>query len=440
MLEYRNNVYNGVPAKGHSLYVMAFNDFNPRINNLFRISLGTGYTLNTSKKTIPGFVLDLYDLPNRMPGVELRQIDLDGVSTQRAAFPFDIEKYHRLWATNFSDDAGSKVFQKLDTFWPFALDNKLKFSEQTYTIPSIKFSPLISEDGTNQQSSAENVIYKAAVIPMFPLMFVTSVSNHFTYGPVFMESFSIDLNGFNSLKEVEISCRFAGGKSFISPADIPILEPNRAVPKVIKNGDLEPEEILDYRNYRVASLQDCLVSTTIFDAPSSFKALKTLLFNKAKVTAPTVKTKDQKNIVISTKTVASKVIAMSLTINQGVELRFTTPVAEGIYLGDLVGPKYAALKTRTVTGSISIYRAKTSNFLDVYPESPLTMYFGNNFLFHFRNVDWGNPSFSLSPEGGEIHTWSFSARIPQGAGFWGNTLGGPVSEIDLDHAEILRLQ
>jgi hypothetical protein len=270
MLEYRNNVYNGVPAKGHSLYVMAFNDFNPRINNLFRISLGTGYTLNTSKKTIPGFVLDLYDLPNRMPGVELRQIDLDGVSTQRAAFPFDIEKYHRLWATNFSDDAGSKVFQKLDTFWPFALDNKLKFSEQTYTIPSIKFSPLISEDGANQQSSAENVIYKAAVIPMFPLMFVTSVSNHFTYGPVFMESFSIDLNGFNSLKEVEISCRFAGGKSFISPADIPILEPNRAVPKVIKNGDLQPEEILDYRNYRVASLQDCLVSTTIFDAPSSF--------------------------------------------------------------------------------------------------------------------------------------------------------------------------
>jgi hypothetical protein len=323
---------------------------------------------------------------------------------------------------------------------PFALDNKLKFSEQTYTIPSIKFSPLISEDGANQQSSAENVIYKAAVIPMFPLMFVTSVSNHFTYGPVFMESFSIDLNGFNSLKEVEISCRFAGGKSFISPADIPILEPNRAVPKVIKNGDLQPEEILDYRNYRVASLQDCLVSTTIFDAPSSFKALKTLLFNKAKVEAPTAKTKDQKNIVISTKTVSSKVIAMSLTINQGVELRFTTPVAEGIYLGDLVGPKYAALKTRTVTGSISIYRAKTSNFLDVYPESPLTMYFGNNFLFHFRNVDWGNPSFSLSPEGGEIHTWSFSARIPQNAGFWGNTLGGPVSEIDLDHAEILRLQ
>jgi hypothetical protein len=120
-------------------------------------------------------------------------------------------------------------------------------------------------------------------------------------------------------------------------------------------------------------------------------------------------------------------------------LRFTTPVAEGIYLGDLVGPKYAALRSRTVTGTISIYRAKTANFLDVYPESPLTMYFGNNFLFHFRNVDWGNPSFSLSPEGGEIHTWSFTARIPQGSGFWGNTKGGPVSEIDLDHAEILRL-
>ena len=65
-----------------------------------------------------------------------------------------------------------------------------------------------------------------------------------------MDSFTIDLNGFNSFKEVEISCRFVGGKSFISPPDVPILEPNRAVPKSVKNGDNEPEEILDYRNYR----------------------------------------------------------------------------------------------------------------------------------------------------------------------------------------------
>ncbi len=97
------------------------------------------------------------------------------------------------------------------------------------------------------------------------------------------------------------------------------------------------------------------------------------------------------------------------------------------------------MKDRTVTGSISIYRAKAADFLDVYPESPLTLYFGNNFLFHFRSVDWGNPQFALAPDKGEIHTWTFTARIPQGAGFWGNSSGGPVSEIDLDHRDILRL-
>ena len=82
MLEYKNNFYNGVPAKGHSIYVTAFNDHAPSINNLFMMSLGSGYTLNTSKKTIPAFVLDLYDLPNRMP-VELRQIDQIGRASCR---------------------------------------------------------------------------------------------------------------------------------------------------------------------------------------------------------------------------------------------------------------------------------------------------------------------------------------------------------------------
>ena len=438
MLEYRNNFYNGVPAKGHSIYVTAFNDHAPSINNLFRMSLGSGYTLNTSKKTIPAFVLDLYDLPNRMP-VELRQIDLDGVTTQRATFPFDTTKYHRLWANNLSDDAGSGVFSKLPTFWPFAIDNKLSFEKQVYTISGLAFHPLISENGANQQASAENVIYKSAIIPMFPLMIVSSVSNHFTYGPVFLQNFSINVNGFNSLSEVMINTDFTGGKSFISPPDIPILEPNRAIPKTAQFTGDEPEEILDFRNYRVASLQDCLVSTTIFDAPTTLSAFKKLLFQKAKVSAPTTKTQNQKNMVITAKDNTHKIIGMSLKISQNIEFGFTTPYAEGQYLGDLVGPKYASLRDRTVTGSISIYRAKAADFLDIYPESPLTLYFGNNFLFHFRNVDWGNPQFALAPDKGEIHTWSFTARIPQGAGFWGNTSGGPVSEIDLDHRDILRL-
>lgn len=438
MLEYRNNIYNGVPAKGHSIYVTAFNDHAPSINNLFMMSLGSGYTLNTSKKTIPAFVLDLYNLPNKMP-VELRQIDLDGVTTQRATLPFDTTKYHRLWANNLSDDAGSAVFSKLPTFWPFAIDNKLSFEKQVYTINGLAFHPLISENGANQQASAENVIYKSAIIPMFPLMVVSSVSNHFTYGPVFLQNFSINVNGFNSLSEVMINTDFTGGKSFISPPDIPILEPNRAIPKVAKFTGDEPEQILDFRNYRVASLQDCLMSTTIFNAPTTLSAFKKLLFQKAKVTAPTTKTQNQKNMVITAKDNTHKIIGMSLKISQNIEFGFTTPYAEGQYLGDLVGPKYASLRDRTVTGSISIYRAKAADFLDIYPESPLTLYFGNNFLFHFRNVDWGNPQFALAPDKGEIHTWSFTVRIPQGAGFWGNTSGGPVSEIDLDHRDILRL-
>ena len=67
------------------------------------------------------------------------------------------------------------------------------------------------------------------------------------------------------------------------------------------------------------------------------------------------------------------------------------------------------------------------------------MYFGGNYLFHMRDVDWSNPLHSMSPNGGRFHTWNFTARISQGTGFWGGNKTA-VSEFDIDYRSVLDLQ
>jgi hypothetical protein len=66
------------------------------------------------------------------------------------------------------------------------------------------------------------------------------------------------------------------------------------------------------------------------------------------------------------------------------------------------------------------------------------MYFGGNFLFHMRDVDWSNPIYSMTPAGSRIHTWSFNARISQDTGFWGGNKVA-VSEFDIDYRSVLNL-
>ena len=436
MLNYEQTVINGVPTKGHNIFVVALNDLNQEIYRDLYNSLGSGFAFNLNKYRIPGFVWDMYSMVRKLP-ISLRTVELDNNNFSRHTIEYDENLYKRIWTTGFDDDPGGNLFQPLNSYYPMALDNSLSFEKQQYKISNFTFNVLVSDNGENEHEPAENTIYKAAIVPLFPLFFASSNTAHLTYGPVFMESFSINVEGRNGLSDVDIKCSFSGGKTLISPESIPIVKPDiEADPKTIEFDGFTPYEIQDYKNYRTANLSDCLVS---FFEPEKRKhsELKQELFNNINVNQS--KDTSKTNYVFTSKTNTNKIVSMSLNVNQSISLTHTNPILDDGNYTDVVGPKFAALQNRSVTGSITIFNAKLDDYLDKYPTSSLTMYFGGNFLFHMRDVDWSNPMVSMTTSGSRYHTWNFTARLSQDTGFWGGSKTA-ISEFDIDYRSVLDLQ
>lgn len=435
MLNYEQTVINGVPTKGHNIYVIALNDLNNEIYRDLYNSLGSGFSFNLNKYRIPGFVWDMYSMVQKLP-ISTRTVELDNFYLTRHTVEYDENYFKKLWVSGFEDNPGDQLFKPIKTYYPMAVDNTLSFEKQQYKISNLNFSPLVSEDGTNEQQSAEDVIYKAAIIPLFPLFFVSSNTSHLSYGPVFMDSLSLSASGMNGLGDVEIKCSFTGGKTLISPETVPITKPEiETDERTIQFDGFAPYEIQDYKNYRTANLSDCLVS---FFEPEKrdHTELKQELFKNLNISQS--KDPSKTNYVFTTKTNTNKVVSMNLSINQQIGLTHTNPVLDDGTYTDVIGPKFAALESRNVTGSITLFNAKLDDYLDRYPTSSLTMYFGGNFLFHMRDVDWSNPTYSMTPSGSRIHTWNFTARIPQDTGFWGGNKVA-VSEFDIDYRSVLNL-
>jgi hypothetical protein len=435
MLNYEQTVINGVPTKGYNIFVVALNDLNNEIYRDLFNSLGSGFTFNLNKYRVPGFVWDMYGLANKLP-ISTRTVELDDLFVTRHTIEYDEVYYKKLWVTGYEDDPGSNLFSPLESYYPMALDNKLSFKNQTYRISNMKLSPLVSDNGENEQQSAENTIYKATIVPLFPLFFASNNSAHLSYGPVFMDSFNISVSGMNSLADVEINCSFLGGKTLISPETIQIVKPElEEDEKEVTFDGFQSYTIQDYKNYRTANLSDCLIS--FFEPQKRIHSeLKAELFKNLNITQSKDTTKT--NYVFTNKTNTNKIIGMSININQEIELTHTNPILDNGAYTDVVGPKFASLQKRIVTGSITIFNAKLDDYLDKYPTSSLTMYFGGNFLFHMRDVDWSNPTYSMTTSGSRIHTWNFSARLSQDTGFWGGNQTA-VSEFDIDYRSVLDL-
>ena len=115
-----------------------------------------------------------------------------------------------------------------------------------------------------------------------------------------------------------------------------------------------------------------------------------------------------------------KIIGFDLSVNQEISYSFTYPGSTNDdytinYYGDKVGPKYASLSSREVTGSIKYFSFDKDVILP--NTSSLTMYFGGPFFFSMKYVDWNNPTVTIEPNSGYTHTYSFRARLTDNVGF-----------------------
>ena len=121
---------------------------------------------------------------------------------------------------------------------------------------------------------------------------------------------------------------------------------------------------------------------------------------------------------------------MSLSIQQSVDFTFTYPgFSKGNILKDfydVAGPRFASLSSRRVTGTIKLFSPQNYSFINTNASS-LTMYFGSVFFYTMKNVDWQQPTITISPGNGYFIEYKFTVRLSEFTAFNG-LLNSRVSE------------
>lgn len=333
------------------------------------------------------------------------------------------DNFKPLFISKYDDDTGSNIYSKLNSFYPLTMDNHPRFSEQVYS-NNFEFTPLISDNIDNEQLEAEKILYKASVLPMYPMVFLSTIEAHETFGPSFLTSFSINLSSMGSIPMVDISCSFKGGKilEVSKPLERPtLLTESKNIIQInnVATGASIGETAVDFKNlYRATSMIDCL-----FDPNESHETLEkfqTKMFKKNNVNYVT----------------RDRIVGMSLDISNELSFSFTQSTNDYMVLDDNTGPTFANLNNRTVSGSFTVFSISPNVITPVY-ESGITMYFGGPYFYPIPIVNWNNATVTANPGGGYLHKITFKAKIPTKTGFYVDNL--PVSEFGIKFSDLAKL-
>ena len=430
MPDYNNYALPVTPSKAHNIYILSLYDVNSQIFNNSMMSLGSTVN-NKAGKFINAYIFDLYKLANNVTSA------ITPNKFGAKVVPIT-EPWKRLFCKSYNDNPGTNVYTPLKNFLPLTVDNNVNFTAHVSNV-NLSFSPLVniaasdindiiavSQPGIyeqiNDQAAAERVIYMASRIPLFPLLFCSSIAAHATYGPVFMNRLSFSVNGGSQLGNVEIEASFTGGKAIVSP-DVNALQKRKPnIEPIIYNQmkDLNDNNIIekakignynfDYHRYRSASLIDVIV----FEGYKTSYADLKLTLNQNLISPP-----------------AYKITSVRMNIDQNFNITHTNPYEyvgynNIVWKGDRYGPKFISLNSRTISGSITYFSYNKTLELDT--TSGLTLYFGGPFFYALKYVDWENPSVSISPGGGYTHQYDFKARLPEDVFFATSDLSKTVSE------------
>jgi hypothetical protein len=388
-----NNVINNLPASGHNIYVCELAPFfQTGLYNQQWKSFGG----QRVAKNLTGSRSHLWDLYTLAYNIHNNSIG------DYFTLNFSTVNYKPLYCSNFTDNAGSNIYQPVRNFSGLSLLNLPVFSQYKYT-GNFSFNPILSTN-VNQQYQAESIIYRASLMPLYPLLFCSTIPTHKSFGPSFLNSFEIRVDGMNNLGDVEISCSLTGGRSIISPNNVsiyrPFLNDNYIRMKSLldtdnQNNTLESNNFQD--KYRAVNLSDCAFYPGLFlDFKSFAKAVQ--------------------SSYSSNSMPVHKIVSMSLSIQQDVSLTFTYPgFSFGKYLRefyDIAGPRFASLERRVVTGSLKLFSPQNYSFINTIA-SPLTLYFGSVFYYTMKNVDWQQPIVTINPGNGYFIEYNFTARMSE---------------------------
>lgn len=405
-----NNVINGLyPASGHNIYVSELAPFNnPSLYEQQLKSFG-GFRIAKNDTWSRSHLWDLYLLSANMTNRVTH-------SSRNFFYKRFSNEYKPLYCSTFNDNAGQDVYQPIQNFSGLSVLNRPTFSNYKYS-GSFTFNPILSTN-INQQYAAESIIYRASYFPLYPLIFCSSIPTHKSFGPAFLSSFQISVDGMDQLGDVEISCALVGGRSVISPDGVTVYRPflNNNLISMKNLGDTGFEnEINNFQDkYRVINLSDCAFHPGLFTGKDAFRNFGLAVQNAYSANTMPI----------------HKIVSMSLSIQQSIDFTYTYP---GYSIGtnlteffDVAGPRFASLSNRRVTGTIKLFSPQNYPFITTNASS-LTLYFGSVFFYTMKNVDWQQPIITINPGSGFFIEYNFSARLNEFTAFNG-LLNARVSE------------
>jgi hypothetical protein len=408
-----NNVINGTyPASGHNIYVCELAPFTATGLYVQQLKSFGGFRIVKNTTGSRSHLWDLYLLSANMAN---RASHYTGNFFYKR-FSSD---YKPLYCSNFSDNAGENIYQPVQNFSGLSVLNHPTFSNYQYS-GNFTFNPILSTN-VNQQYQAEVIMYRASFIPLYPLIFCSSIPTHKSFGPAFVSNFQISVDGTNQLGDVEISCSLVGGRSVISPEGVTIYRPflnnNYIQMKTLNEYDnkLNTAETNNFQDkYRAINLSDCAFYPALFTGTSAFRNFANAV---------------QKSYNSNTMP-RHKIVSMSLSIQQSIDFTYTYPgysYGNNLYeFFDVAGPRFASLSSRRVTGSLKIFSPQDYTFINTNASS-LTLYFGSVFFYTMKNVDWQQPIVTINPGNGYFIEYNFTVRLTEFTAFNG-LLNTRVSE------------
>lgn len=406
-----NNVINGIyPASGHNIYVCELAPYNNPGLYIQQLKSFGGYRIAKNTTGSRSHLWDLYLLSANMTN----RSSLGYYFTKRFS-----NEYKPLYCSNFTDNAGDNIYQPLQNFSGLSVLNLPNFNQYQYS-GNFSFNPILSTN-INQQYQAEVIMYKASFMPLYPLLFCSSIPTHKSFGPAFVSSFQISVDGTNQLGDVDISCSLVGGRSVISPAGVRVYRPylNNNYIKMKTINDVDNQNNTNETNnfqdkYRAINLSDCAFYPALFTGSNAFRDFANAV----------------QRSYSSNSMPIHKIVNMSLSIQQSIDFTYTYPgysFGNQIYeFYDIAGPRFASLSSRRVTGSIKIFSPQNYSFINTNASS-LTLYFGSVYFYSMKNVDWQQPVITINPGNGYFIEYNFTVRLTEFTAFNG-LLNTRVSE------------
>lgn len=377
-------------AKSHSVYIASMTDILPGIwqdNNQLTYLIDTWY--NSISR--PLYVWDLYALSDSLNGDIV-----DGYVIADINLP-----WYKIWLTNINA-SGSEgdVNRNLPTVFSVSPYNQ-EVASAHVTSMSLATHPLIIEDALSVNGflpeihGALKILYYATVYPAYPLLITTSLPNNQTYGPTFLSEITFRVDGTESPSKVSINASFTGGKS-IYCARLPITPPNIYEKSILRGYDgIIPVYITgsDYASYRTVSLYDCVADiNTDLNSYDNITDLRDAVFY---------------NTEIESISPDRRLITVRLSVSQNFDFKFVS-ASNTIPRTDKNGPRYIALRNRTVKGTLTFSSPERD-----FPElslATLNLFFGGPFLFPLSNVRWQPPRLVAESDGTYFYEYDFIAH------------------------------